>query len=94
MNIKKKWLFTYILWYKKLNIFGLIFFISGEIVGFSQNTNALGKWPLSAHLRAALSANFKTMLELGGTQKENAPQTIRSGKSEKIGTIACFFKSS
>ena len=31
-----------------------------------------------------MSANFKTILELGGTQKENAPQTTKSGKSEKI----------
>ena len=29
-------------------------------------------------------ANFKTMLELRGTQTENVPQTIKSGKSEKI----------
>ena len=32
----------------------------------------------------AVSANFKTMVKLGGTQKENAPQTTMSGKSEKI----------
>ena len=42
------------------------------------------KWTLTAHLRAAVSANFKTILELGCTQKENAPQTTKSGKSEKI----------
>ena len=29
-------------------------------------------------------SKFKAMLELGGTQKENAPQTTKSGKSEKI----------
>ena len=67
-----------------MNIFGLIFFNSVGIVGFRQNTNALEKWTLTAHLRAAVSANFKTMLELGGTQKENAAQTTKSGKSEKI----------
>ena len=32
----------------------------------------------------AVSANSKTMFKLGGTQKENAPQTIKSGKNEKI----------
>ena len=77
-------MFIYIFWDKELNIFGLIYFISGEIVGFSQNTNALEKWTLTAHLRAPVSANFRTMLELGGTQKENALQTTKSGKSEKI----------
>ena len=69
MITKKGWLFTYILWNKELNICGLIFFISGGIVGFSQNTNALGKWTLTAHLVL---------------KKENAPQTTKSGKSEKI----------
>ena len=83
MIIKKGWLFTYILQDKELNI-GLIFFISGGIVEFSQNTNALEKWTLTAHLRAAVSANFKTTLELGGTLKEDAPQITKSGKSEKI----------
>ena len=43
MIIKKRRLFIYIFWDKELNIFGLIYFISGEIVGFSQNTNALEK---------------------------------------------------
>ena len=33
---------------------------------------------------AAVLANFKAMLELGGTQKENAPQTTKSRKSKKI----------
>ena len=69
MIIKKGWLFTYILRDKELNIFGLIFSISGGIVRFSQNSNTLEKWTLTAHLRAAVSANFKAMLELGGTQK-------------------------
>ena len=35
-------------------------------------------------MQATESANFKAMLELGGTQKENAPETTNSGKSEKI----------
>ena len=35
-------------------------------------------------LVVAVSANFKTMLELGGTQKENTPKTTKSGKNEKI----------
>ena len=50
MIIKRRWLFTYILQDKELNVFGLIFFISGGIVGFSQNTNALEKQTLTAHL--------------------------------------------
>ena len=54
------------------------------MVGFSQNTNALEKWTLTDHLRVAVSASFKATLELGGTQKENAPQTSKSRKSEKI----------
>ena len=71
----KGWLFTYILQDKELNIFSHIFSISDGIVGFSQNINALGKWTLTPHLQVAVSANFKTTLELGGTQKENTPQT-------------------
>ena len=70
MIIKKRRLFIYIFWDKELNIFGLIYFISGEIVGFSQNTNALEKWTLTAHLRAPVSANFRTMLELGVLRKK------------------------
>ena len=42
-DYKKGLLFTYILWDKEVNIFSFIFFISGGIVGFSQNTNALKK---------------------------------------------------
>ena len=49
-----------------------------------------GKIDPNCSLVTAVSANFKTVFELGGTQKENAPETTKSGKVKRQSRNHCM----
>ena len=51
----------------------------GEIIGVSQDYNAVEKWAITIHVRAAVHANFKDICGVQDTRKEN--ELSRSRKS-------------
>ena len=61
----------------------------GGIIGFTQNENAVEKWTLTAHLRAAVHKNFQDIC--GGSQmkqeKELAKKTITDSEIAVINVL-------
>ena len=61
----------------------------GGIIGFTQNTDAVEKWTLTSHLRAAVYNNFKNLFENQEStqEKELSPATILASEKAVLRVI-------
>lgn len=67
----------------------------GGIVGISLNADALQRWFLTSHERAAITTAVKQMcgigdLDRGGTHKEAAPKRVEPDENDVRKIVSCF----